>query len=140
MPLFNVLFKKQKGSAHRFYPGTVLKSLMADEKSRLVYSTDKIVPRNDKPYVKSSKEPSHPSQQRIYVRLERKGRGGKSVTVIEGLQTSVKDREALLRQLKARLGTGGSIKNDLLEIQGDQRNAVIAVLQEMGYKPKRSGG
>ncbi|MBM4147221.1 MAG: translation initiation factor [Nitrospira sp.] len=113
---------------------------MADEKSRLVYSTDKVVPRNDKPAVKSSKESSHPSQQRIYVRLDRKGRGGKSVTLIEGLQMSVKDREALLRQLKARLGTGGSIKNDLLEIQGDQRDAVFALLQEMGYKPKRSGG
>jgi translation initiation factor 1 len=118
----------------------VLKSLMADDKSRLVYSTDKIVPRNDKPSVKSSKEPSHPSQQRIYVRLERKGRGGKSVTLIEGLQISAKDREALLKQLKARLGTGGSLKNDVLEIQGDHCDAVIALLQEMGYKSKRAGG
>jgi translation initiation factor 1 len=113
---------------------------MADDKSRLVYSTDKIVPRNDKPSVKSLKEPSHPSQQRVYVRLERKGRGGKSVTLIEGLNISEKDREALLKQLKARLGTGGSLKNDVLEIQGDHRDAVIALLQEMGYKPKRSGG
>jgi translation initiation factor 1 len=113
---------------------------MADDKSRLVYSTDKIVPHNDKPSVKSSKEPSHPSQQRIYVRLERKGRGGKSVTLIEGLQISAKDREALLKQLKARLGTGGSLKKDVLEIQGDHCDAVIALLQEMGYKSKRAGG
>jgi translation initiation factor 1 len=112
---------------------------MTDDKSRLVYSTDKVVPRNN-PSVKSIKEPAHTSQQGVYVRLERKGRGGKSVTLIKGLQISAKDREALLRQLKARLGTGGSIKNDLLEIQGDQRAAVIALLQEMGYKPKRSGG
>lgn len=113
---------------------------MTCEKSRLVYSTDKVVPRNDKPSVKSSKKPAHPSQQQIYVRLERKGHGGKSVTLIEGLQMSVKDREALLRHLKARLGTGGSLKNNILEIQGDQRDAIIALLQEMGYKPKRSGG
>ena len=118
----------------------MLKSLMTDDKSSLVYSTDKIVPRNDKPSVKAAKETIHASQQRLSVRLERKGRGGKSVTLIEGLQISAKDREALLRQLKAMIGTGGSLKNDVLEIQGDHRDAVIALLQEMGYKPKRSGG
>jgi translation initiation factor 1 len=121
-------------------PYFVLKSLMIDDKSRLVYSTDKVVSLNNNPSVKSLKEPAHASQQRVYVRLERKGRGGKSVTLIESLQISAKDREALLRQLKTRLGTGGSLKNDLLEIQGDQRDAVMALLQEMGYKPKRSGG
>jgi len=125
---------------HGLLPYFVLKSLMTDDKSRLVYSTDKVVHRNDNPPVKAPKETIHASQQRVYVRLERKGRGGKSVTLIEGLQISAKDREALLRQLKARLGTGGSIKNDLLEIQGDQRHTVIALLQEMGYKAKRSGG
>ncbi len=113
---------------------------MSDEKSRLVYSTDKVVPRNDKPSVKSLKEPAHPSQQRIYVRLERKGRGGKSVTLIEGLQISAKDREALLKQLKTRLGTGGSLKNDVLEIQGDHRETIIVLLHEMGYKSRRAGG
>jgi translation initiation factor 1 len=113
---------------------------MTDDKSRLVYSTDKVVPRNNNLSVKPLKELAHPSQQRIYVRLERKGRGGKSVTLIEGLQISAKDREALLKQLKARLGTGGSLKKDVLEIQGDHCDAVIALLQEMGYKPKRSGG
>ena len=118
----------------------MLKSLMTDDKSRLVYSTDKVLPRNDNPSRKAPKETIHASQQRLSVRLERKGRGGKSVTLIEGLQISAKDREALLRQLKARIGTGGSLKNDVLEIQGDHRDAVIALLQEMGYKPKRSGG
>ena len=113
---------------------------MTDEKSRLVFSTDKVVPRKDNPSVKAPKETIHASQQRVYVRLERKGRGGKSVTLIEGLQMSEKDREALLKQLKARLGTGGSIKNEILEIHGDQRDTVIALLHEMGYKPKRSGG
>jgi translation initiation factor 1 len=113
---------------------------MNDDKSRLVYSTDKVVPRNNNPPVKAPKETIHASQQRLSVRLERKGRGGKSVTLIEGLQISAKDREALLKQLKARLGTGGSLKKDVLEIQGDHRDTVIALLQEMGYKPKRSGG
>jgi len=113
---------------------------MTDDKSRLVYSTDKVVPRNNNLSVKSLKEPAHASQQRVYVRLERKGRGGKSVTLIEGLQISAKDREALLKQLKTRLGTGGSLKNDLLEIQGDHRETIIVLLHEMGYKSKRAGG
>jgi translation initiation factor 1 len=118
----------------------VLKSLMTEDKSRLVYSTDKVVPRNNNSSRKAPKETIHASQQRVYVRLERKGRGGKSVTLIEGLQISAKDREALLRQLKARLGTGGSLKNDVLEIQGDHREMIIVLLHEMGYKSKRAGG
>jgi translation initiation factor 1 len=113
---------------------------MTDDKSRLVYSTDKVVARNHKPSVKPLEEPAHASDQSVYVRLERKGRGGKSVTLIEGLQISAKDREALLRQLKARLGTGGSLKNDVLEIQGDHRETIIVLLHEMGYKSKRAGG
>ncbi|MFZ3137234.1 MAG: translation initiation factor [Thermodesulfovibrionales bacterium] len=113
---------------------------MTDDKSRLVYSSDKVVPRNDKPSVKVPKETIHASQQRISVRLERKGRGGKSVTLIEGLQISAKDREALLKQLKTRIGTGGSLKNDVLEIQGDHRETIIMLLHEMGYKSKRAGG
>jgi len=117
----------------------LLKSLMTADKSRLVYSTDKVVTRNDNPSRKAPKETIHASQQGVYVRLERKGRGGKSVTLIEGLQISAKDREALLRQLKARLGTGGSLKNDVLEIQGDHRETIIVLLHEMGYKSKRAG-
>jgi translation initiation factor 1 len=42
--------------------------------------------------------------------------------------------------LKARLGTGGALKNDLIEIQGDHRDVIIETLQGMGYKPKRAGG
>jgi translation initiation factor 1 len=113
---------------------------MADDKSRLVYCTDKVVPRNDNLSVKAPKETIHTSQQRVYVRIERKGRGGKSVTLIEGLQISAKDRETLLRQLKTMLGTGGSLKNDVLEIQGDHRETIIMLLHKMGYKSKRAGG
>lgn len=113
---------------------------MSDEKSRLVYSTDNVIPRKEHFTEKVTQAKIPPSQQKVYVRLERKGRGGKSVTLIEGLQISAKDREALLKQLKTRLGTGGSLKNDVLEIQGDQREMIIVLLQDMGYKPKRAGG
>jgi translation initiation factor 1 len=74
------------------------------------------------------------------VRLDRKGRGGKSVTVIEGLQLSGEDSEKLLKQLKAKLGTGGTVKNATLEIQGDHCGAVMAELSGIGFLPKRSGG
>jgi len=50
------------------------------------------------------------------------------------------DRVALLKQLKAGLGTGGTVKGTSLEIQGDHRDALMAALENMGYRPKRSGG
>jgi translation initiation factor 1 len=79
-------------------------------------------------------------QQKVTVRLERKGRGGKSVTIIDGLQMRQKEREALLKQLKTKLGTGGTVKDASLEIQGDHRDALMAELGKMGYTAKRSGG
>jgi len=113
---------------------------MPDDKSRLVYSTDKIIPRKENPAGKTHHATTHASQKRVYVRLERKGRGGKCVTLIESLQLSVKDLETLLKQLKTRLGTGGALKNPIIEIQGDHRDVIMDLLQDMGYKPKRSGG
>ncbi len=113
---------------------------MPEEKSRLVYSTDKVLPNKEKPAGKAPQTKGPLSQQKVHVRLDRKGRGGKSVTLIEGIQMPGKDREALLKQLKARLGTGGALKNDVIEIQGDQCDVIIAMLQGMGYKPKRAGG
>ena len=91
---------------------------MPDEKSRLAYSTDKVIPRKENLVDKAAQAKIHSSQERAFVRLDRKGRAGKSVTLVEGLQMSVKDRAALLKQLKARLGTGGALKNDVLEIRG----------------------
>lgn len=82
-----------------------------------------------------------PGKQRVTVRLDRKARGGKSVTVIEGLQMPRQEREAFLKKLKTRLGTGGTINAaDALEIQGDQRDPIMSVLEKLGHKPKRSGG
>ncbi len=118
----------------------MLKYVMADDKSKLVYSTDHAVPRKEKPSGQPLRQAEHQAQQRVRVRIDRKGRGGKSVTVIEGIEASVKEREALLKRLKAGLGTGGTVRDDSLEIQGDHREAVISSLEKMGYRPKRSGG
>ncbi len=113
---------------------------MPDDQSRLVYSTDKIIPRRESPAGEPRRPTTHVSQQKVSVRLERKGRGGKSVTLVEGLQLSAADLESLLKQFRKRLGTGGARKDAVLEIQGDHRDAIMCLLQDMGYKPKRSGG
>ncbi|NOY39339.1 MAG: translation initiation factor [Nitrospirae bacterium] len=113
---------------------------MPRDDSKLVYSTDSVVPGKEKAVVKVSGEQLSPGKQKVRVRLDRKHRGGKSVTVIEGLRMQNAELRNLLKQLKSRLGTGGAIKDDLLEIQGDRRGAVMTVLEKMGYKPKRSGG
>jgi len=112
---------------------------MSKENTKLVYSTAKSVPRKERPAEESVKLTSALSQQKVIVRLDRKQRGGKSVTVIEGLQLRMKDMESLLKRLKAGLGTGGTIKDSSLEIQGDHCNAVITALTNMGFRPKRSG-
>ena len=124
---------------------------MRDENSRLVYSTEETIPRlprslrndekaEDNPDEKVLHTNVRPSQQKATVRLDRKGRGGKSVTVIEGLQIPQQEREALLKRLKAKLGTGGTVKDTCLELQGDHRDALMEALEKLGYPTKRSGG
>jgi len=63
--------------------------------------------------------PAASGKSRIVVRLDQKGRGDKSSTVIEDLRPSVENSEKLLKQIKAKLGTGGAVKNGGLEIQGE---------------------
>jgi translation initiation factor 1 len=114
---------------------------MTDEKSKLVYSTGKLIPRKDRPG-ENDANPVHqkpPSGRNVIVRLERKKRGGKTVTVVEGLRVSEKERETLLKQLKTGLGAGGTLRETSLEIQGDHCDALMSTLTKMGYNPKRSG-
>ena len=113
---------------------------MTDSNSRLVYSTEKPIPRKEKPAERASVTPVDPATCRAVVRLDRKGRGGKSVTVVEGLQLPAEESEKLLKRLKTRFGTGGAVKGSALEVQGDHCDAIMAELVKMGYRPKRSGG
>jgi len=113
---------------------------MKEPDSKLVYSTEHAVPRKEKRANRNPTTAAAPAKRRTIVRLDRKCRGGKSVTVIEGLPLLDEDSEKLLKQLKAKLGTGGTVKNGTLEIQGDHCNAVLAELSRIGYLPKRSGG
>lgn len=80
------------------------------------------------------------SQQNIRVQASRKGRKGKTVTVISGFQAKPETLAALLKQLKTQCGTGGTVKEDTIEIQGDHTQKLVQVLTKLGYKAKISGG
>lgn len=79
-------------------------------------------------------------EQNIRVQASRKGRKGKTVTVISGFQTSPETLAALLKQLKTQCGTGGTLKENEIEIQGDHTQNIVQILTQLGYKAKISGG
>lgn len=76
----------------------------------------------------------------VRVRRETKGRGGKTVTTIEGVPLAGAELASLAKDLKRRCGTGGSQKDGIIEIQGDHRDTLVAELEAQGYTVKRSGG
>ncbi len=76
----------------------------------------------------------------VRVRRETKGRGGKAVTVVLGVPLGADDLAVFAKELRKKLGTGGSIKDGSIEIQGDHRDAVVAALQVRGWKVKLAGG
>ncbi|MGF1569240.1 MAG: translation initiation factor [Nodosilinea sp.] len=81
-----------------------------------------------------------PSQQNLRVQVSRKGRGGKTVTVVSGFQHRPDTLTQLAKQLKAQCGSGGSAKADTVEIQGDHAQTLVELLAAKGYQVKRSGG
>jgi translation initiation factor 1 len=76
------------------------------------------------------------------VRVERqtKGRKGKGVTVITGVPLGATELKELAKQLKARCGAGGTLKDGVIEIQGDHRDALLEELKKRGWTVKRAGG
>lgn len=116
---------------------------MRRRKRNIVYSTDPDFEKNKKRGAAGSHRRAKslpPAQQTAYIRREKKGRGGKIVTVIRELQLTAKDLKALGKKLKKRCGAGGTVKNNTIEIQGDHRDKIAAELQKMGYKTKFVGG
>lgn len=81
-----------------------------------------------------------PQQQNLRVQATRTGRKGKTVTVITGFQHKPETLSKLLKQLKSQCGSGGTVKNDTLEIQGEHKEALVNLLSKLGYKVKISGG
>jgi translation initiation factor 1 len=75
----------------------------------------------------------------IRLRIDRKKRGGKSVTIIDGIIGNEKELKVLAKEIKKQCGTGGSVKEGLIEIQGDMRDFLFTFLQQKGYKVKKAG-
>ncbi len=116
---------------------------------RLVYSTEggrvSICPVCGKPYKKcrcdqvSTGAPTKKSDGIVQVMRDRKHRGGKTVTVITGVPASEDALASLAQQLKKLCGSGGTVKDGVIEIQGDHCDKVQAKLTELGYRVKRAG-
>lgn len=111
----------------------------------LVYSTEsgRTCPDCDQPLKQCQcKQSSAPPAGDGIVRVSRetKGRKGKGVTLITGVPMAEKELKALAKQLKARCGTGGTVKDFVIEIQGDQRDVLVEELSKRGFTVKKAGG
>ena len=81
-----------------------------------------------------------PQQQTIYLHRESSGRGGKPVSLVKNLVLSDEAMKTLAKKLKQECGTGGTIKDGVIEMQGEQRQRIAEILQKLGYKVKIAGG
>lgn len=104
--------------------------------SRLVYSTDtgRITPKEKTP----ARTPATDGMVRLH--RETKGRKGKGVTIVTGLGLAEQELKALAKKLKQLCGTGGGVKEDRIEIQGEQRDKLKAHLEGLGFTVKIAGG
>jgi len=87
-------------------------------------------------------EPETPSFEKQYLEahFSNKGRAGKTVTLIKGFEGEVQELKALAKTLKNTVGVGGTVKNGEIIIQGNYREQLMTLLQEMGHEVKRVGG
>jgi translation initiation factor 1 len=76
----------------------------------------------------------------VRVSRQTKGRGGKSVTLVKGLALDAAALAQLGKQLRTACGSGGTVKDGVIEVQGDHCALVMETLDKQGYAPKRSGG
>jgi translation initiation factor 1 len=79
-------------------------------------------------------------QQTVRVKRTKAGKGGKLITLINGLEAPEAELKSLLKRLKALAGAGGTLKDGVIELQGDQLAVVMATLEKDGYRPKQAGG
>ena len=76
----------------------------------------------------------------VRVGRQTQGRKGKGVTVVSGVPLDAEGLQGLAKQLKQRLGSGGTVRDGVIEIQGEHREALVAELQKRGFTVKRAGG
>ena len=112
--------------------------------SRLVYDSDAPIPKPPRS-AKVSRTPASPAlnvPKDGVVRLlrDRRGRGGKTVTLVAGLSGTPAALNALASDLKRLCGTGGTVRGEVIEIQGDVRERIKGELERRGYTVKLAGG
>ena len=81
-----------------------------------------------------------PNEQTVYLHRDSKGRGGKTVTLVKKLILSEEDLKELAKKLKQLCGSGGTVREGLIEIQGEHREKIADALKKLGYKVKIAGG
>ncbi len=113
--------------------------------SRPVYSTEsgRLCPQCHRPVadcVCGKDRPAATGDGIVRLRKETKGRGGKAVTVVDGIPLAGDELKQLAKALKKRCGVGGSVKTDTIEIQGDVRETLKTELEKRGYTVKLAGG
>ncbi len=112
---------------------------MSKNKDRIVWSSEQGDLRKKKENPASTAS-LPPAQQTVYLHRETSGRAGSPVTLVKNLVLSADDMKALAKQLKQACGTGGTIKDGVIEMQGEQRQKIAGILQKLGYKVKIAGG
>jgi len=112
---------------------------MSKNETRTVWTSNQgVIRKNESGVRKVVSLP--PQQQTVYLHRDSKGRGGKTVTVVKKLVLSEDDLKELAKKLKQVCGSGGTVKDGEIEIQGEHRERIAEALQEMGYKTKIAGG
>jgi translation initiation factor 1 len=118
--------------------------MKSSSNSRHVYSTEtgRICPECRQPLAACACKAKAAIVGDGVVRVSRqtKGRGGKSVTLVKGLALDAAALAALGKQLRTACGSGGTVKDGVIEIQGDHCELVLETLKKLGHNPKRAGG
>lgn len=114
--------------------------------SRLVYSTDNkngMCPKCDKPLKKckcSKTSPTSPKDGVVRISRQTKGRKGSGVSIVTGIPLQEIELKKVAKVLKQKCGSGGTVKNGVIEIQGDHREVLLSELQKKGWTVKIAGG
>lgn len=112
---------------------------MTKNENRTVWSSEQGDLRKQK-QITVGRRSLPPQQQTAYLHRDSGGRGGKAVTLVKNLVLSPDDLKSLAKKLKESCGTGGTVKEGVIELQSIQRERIAEVLRKLGYKVKIAGG
>ena len=134
-----------RGAQARREGGGTFMALRENGNSRLVYATDqgRMCPGCGKPVTAcacASRQGRPQGDGIVRISRQTKGRKGKGVSCVTGIALPPEKLEVLAKQLKQRCGAGGTVKDGVIEIQGDHRETLAAELKKLGYTVKLAGG